>query len=353
MRPVPDTNRSAIRRAIWMAVAAAFVPLAAGCAPTVSGRIRRHPAFYDPDLKRLAVLPLKNEALEPRAGRYVTDRLIRELRENGTYDVGRAPAAIADVEANSPGPEADDVLRQLRQKGQTDLLLTGSVLTFDASQTVAYHEYPNTFYGGIGYPYSYFGYRRVIVARPYEVGLAVVELRIRLLRVSDGSTLYLSDRPIRVRLRDTSHPVKVPEERLREATDRAIDEVLETIAVVETEFEIESAATMAVERVRDGERRTADDFRDEDELMVTVRLPAEAGYNRFRLEIRPEKPGQPVAARSFIWDRDQENREFSFDPAGWVQPGEGAEFDVVLLRGEQVVASEDIEVKRHSRPSDR
>jgi hypothetical protein len=336
-----------------VAIGSLLASLSAGCAPSVSVPIRRHPAFYDPDLKQLAVLPLASEALDPRAGRYVTDRLIRELRENETYEVSALPVSAGDGDANSSGLTYHAALAQLQPQGGVDLLLAGSVLTFDASQTVGYHEYPDTFYGGIGYPYSYFGYRRVIVARPYEVGLAVVELRIRLLRVNDGSTLYLSDPPIRVRLRDASHPVKVQEELLREATSRAIGEVLGAVSVVEMEIEINPDKALTIERVRDGRRRAVDDFRDGDHLAVIVDLPREADRNRFQLEIRPETGGEAVETRSFVWNSQRSPREMLFDPAGWIEPGEEAEFDLVLLRGKTVVASEDVEVQRHPKPSDR
>ena len=79
-------------RLLAWAVVVACGPLIAGCgggSGTRKGRIivYQYPEFYQPELKRIAVLPFRDPPNSPGAGQKISDDIATLLTKNGTYEV--------------------------------------------------------------------------------------------------------------------------------------------------------------------------------------------------------------------------------------------------------------------------
>ena len=349
------------RSKAFLAQGVLAVVTAAGCEKTFPVTV--YPEFYSPELKTVAVLPFSNASLEPRAGQFVTERVVSALKENRTYEVlgpAELKARLAAVGVNLPSDPppglATDALRRL---GGVQAFVIGRVTAFDAEtyRRGAVHFAASYGYGsghhrhrrhGRGYydPYYDYGYYDPIYYyRTYGHAYAAVE--VALVSVASGETIYSSAGPISARADYVGDPPVTGESLLAEAAASVSREVVNRLAVVPGLVKVDPGRDLRTARRADGgEIEFDDDFdADEEEILVLLRLPPEADRNGFRLTIAAEDADQELAAESFVWSRKDQVRQFVFSPLELSRAFGRGEYEVGFQAHDKVIMKRKFRLK--------
>jgi len=329
-------------RLAWPAVLACFV--AAGCDTTMT--VQRYPAFYDPSLKSLAVLPFTNATLHARAGEFLAGRLAAALQANGTYEVTgpeelKAKLAAAKI-ALPPKAAAGAMLAAVRKLGGIQAVLIGTVTGFSADRgsTVEIDDWYGPGFGWGYWRHGHHYYGSYATARQYYYTHAYVSAGASMVRVADGRTIHATVSPLAARVRSRGDVDRTRSEVLSEAADAVVRALVGEFAVAPTRLKISRGKTLRTARPQEGGTlELTDDFRaDEDTMCVLVRLPAEADRNPFRLTITEKKHHKVLAEETFTWSAKDETRQFTFSPRKLAEAAGGEKFRVTLhLRDEPVV----------------
>jgi hypothetical protein len=327
--------------------------VASGCTKTIV--VRRYPAFWTPELKTVAVLPLANDSLDVRAGEFMTDRLTEALRANGTYEVVGAGELVRRVEsaglAIRPGDDETAIAATLRKLGGIQAFVVGRVKVLSADRWAATDVVsPHVWYGG-GYGWGRGGWRQGVgwsapIYAHSAHGQAFAAMTAAVVRVSDGRRLYTTAGPVTARVSTEGYPPPTPGELLDQAARAAAERLVAEVAIVERELKIKAGKVLRTGRRRwDGTVKYTDDFdREDEQMLVVIRLPAEADRNRFRLTVSREGAEEPIAEEQFAWSRTQEAKEFSFSPSDLAKAGGTGEYKIRLYAGRRLLLTEDFDI---------
>jgi hypothetical protein len=335
-------------------VAAAAMIACGGCSKSFTAR--RYPAFYDPNLRTVAVLPFQNDTGVQGAGRLAADTLAAALRANGTYKVF-TPHALQMLIAQKKlaGLSRTDRQRDAKELAQLEgiqAFITGTVLPGSAIHGLyppagrrrPYHPAVNVqngrgryefindedqegnegfeedpgdpfddFYDPSYYPYWYWDYPDAYSPEYYTE--AYVSLEAAMVRVSDGTTLYETAVPIQARADLRSSRRIAPASATLDVMHRAAVKLVDELAVVSTQITPEGGLKTAVGKT--GRQWTfSNTFRLSDQTMyVVIQLPASVAHDTFRLTITPKgQPDDVVAAKDFTWPPGQTTVAVSFSP---------------------------------------
>ena len=324
----------------------------AGCETKLA--VRQYPAFYDAELKTVAVLPFANRTLRPEAGTYVAQRLAAALAANGTYEAigpdevnDRLQAAGLSLPADPAA--AADVLRQL---GGIQAFISGTVTAFSADRSAYVDVDRGYVFGGYGWGYGYHPWWGVGWEHPWveyhHYVQASVAATAALVRTADGKTIHAPAAPAAVRLVSYGRPPETIDEALMRAADCVAKELLEHFAVVPRQLTIDPGKALRTARpTADGRTRFTDDFRPDDEQMyVVVALPRAAARNPFRLVVTRKDADEALAETAFDWPAGETTRRFVFSPAKLAaQAGQG-KYYVKLYAAATLVAKRDFEIER-------
>ncbi|HQL74967.1 MAG: hypothetical protein BWX88_04235 [Planctomycetes bacterium ADurb.Bin126] len=317
--------------------AMALTAVMAGCSAKLP--LRSYPDFYDPSIKRVAVLPFSNKTAASDAGRIVASRLAEALRMNGTYRLaspGGPPAATAPAPAQA--------------------LITGTVHEYATSSAIQgyYSDYYSPYYGPYypEWPYtpyrygpfyrrhsSYWGYGGVrFYLDTRNAGHVAVSVRMT---TEDGKVLYDTQSPVQVTISSAGSPPRFsPREALARAVELAVDKLVERLAVTPVTVKIDSkkALRTAVAR-QDGQWRYADKFSADDEKMyVVLALPPVANHNNFLLEIHRKDGSGALARQEVTWSRDRSTMGVEFSPNKlYAAGGEGKYTVTFYSQGKKVL----------------
>ncbi|MCL5736480.1 MAG: hypothetical protein M1274_13015 [Actinobacteria bacterium] len=304
-----------------------FVCLAAlafgGCARSYgpgSVLVREQPAFYDPNIRAVAVLPFQNDAKVPGAGELAAENLAAALQVNGTYKVippSRLQKLVQDGKLAPLSPtdyrlEAE----QLRKLGSVQAFLAGRVLADERAMSGAPIDNPyldaytrgnlpdtqqeNEFGYSRLYHYWYWNY-------PYYgnyVAHTYVALEASIVRVSDGAVLYTTPVPA------TGGAGTGPYHAARRPTSpqgamhEAVSKLIRDFAIVPAELRVHPDTALRTARGQvDGRWVFSNWFHTTDQtLYVVLELPAAAGGNTLRLTVTPVgEPDQILATKDLTW----------------------------------------------------
>ena len=339
----------------------------AGCEAKLA--VRQYPAFYDPELKTVAVLPFANRTLRQEAGAYVAQRLGAALAANGTYEAigpdelqSRLNAAGLSLPRQADPAAAADVLRRL---GGIQAFITGTVTAFSADRSAYVDVDRGYVFGGYGYGYGHhpwWGRSPIPLHRDWSLGAgweypwveyhhyvqASAAATAVLVRTADGKTIHAPSAPASVRFVSYGRPPETTDEALMRAADYVAQELLEHFAVVPRQLTIDPGKALRTARpTADGRTRFTDDFRPDDEKMyVVVELPPAAVRNPFRLVVARKDGEEALAEAAFDWPAATASRRFVFSPAKLAaQAGQG-KYHVKLYADAAFVAKRAFEIER-------
>jgi len=345
---------------VWIACLAIA---AGGCTKTFW--VRQYPAFYDPELKTVAVVPFYNETDDPRAGEVVAHRLAAALTDNGTYAVLsprdlRAKMSDEDVEAASK-PDYKAAAETLKRLTGAQAFIAGAVTEYKAVRSAYrawhYDYYPYRYYHRPYYRHGY-GYRYYRPHYPYYpyypvadyafVSESRVAAEASMVRVSDGSVIHATPQPVRCTVRTGGYSLPPGNGAVAEAVERLIRHLVRDFAIVPVKVKVNPGKDFRTAAGRtDGQWEFTEDFHSSDETMyVVLRLPPAADRNAFRLTITPKGREENVlAAHDFTWSRDGPSRGFAFSPqkiAAGMGPGK---YSANFYAGGERVMSRKFEIK--------
>ncbi|MCL5281047.1 MAG: CsgG/HfaB family protein [Planctomycetes bacterium] len=391
---VTRTYRTTIISAAWAALV-----VTGGCAQSFTAR--EYPAFYDPNLRTVAVVPFQNRTHTAGAGLMAAEDLAAALQVNGTYSVIR-PHRLRSLLREKKLPELSrtdyakdaEVLRQL---GSVQAFIMGRVLrdpgmaqTYPAVYghsgglvrkgvfrgPVRYElvdeegeegeegeedegfgegfgdefgesfgdEFGDDFYGP-GYPYWYWNYPYYY---PEYVAEARVALEVSMVRVSDGAVLYTTPVPVWGRADLASYRRIAPGSATLDAIHHAVARLINDLAAVPVKVKVRERLDIRTAAGKiDGQWDFRNTFSPTDEQMyVVVQLPSTVGRNSFELTITPKKePGEVAAARRFVWPPGADMDAVRFSPkkiAAHTGPGE---YSLNLYTRDQRVMRHDFKIE--------
>ncbi|MCL5281046.1 MAG: hypothetical protein M1376_14195 [Planctomycetes bacterium] len=316
-----------------------FVCLAAlafgGCArsygPT-SILVRQHPAFYDPNIQALAVLPFQNDTKVPGAGELAAENLAAALQVNGTYKVippSRLQKLVKEGKLASLSPtDYRQDAEQLRKLGTVQAFIAGRVLAdervmgsapIDNPYLDAYtrgnfpdEQQENEFGHSRLYHYWYWSY-------PYYgnyVAHTYAALEASIIRVSDGAVLYTTPVPATGGAgTGPYHSARGPTSP-QGAMHEAVSKLVKDFAIVPAELRVHPDTALRTARGRaEGRWEFSNLFHTTDQtLYVVLEFPAAAGGNTLRLTVTPAgEPDQILATKDLTWPigRTSDAVEFS------------------------------------------
>jgi len=338
-------------RASRLVVSALLAASACGCSATMT--VRHYPPFYNPAMKKVAVVPFANATLNPKAGEFLAERLAEAMKENGTYEVTGPKDLSAGMAAAklklAPGADVKTTAAALRKLGGVQAFLAGTVKGFSADRS-SYMEVEDRYGSGFGWGYTprgnYYGGRLLYRQRSYTH--AYVAATAELVRVSDGKILHATPATLMVRLHSSDQPAKTKEEALVEAARAAAEKLVEEFAVVPRQIKVRKKDALSTARPRPGRMpKSTGKFRaDAGEMYVLVRLPAAADRNALRLTITRKGDDKPLAEESFTWAASDGTRRFTFSPRKLAEAARGAgDFEAKLYLDDRAVLKRKFEIE--------
>ena len=366
----------AVARSLRGVLLVGLIAVAGGC--TEEMWVDQYPAFYDPNLRTVAVAGFAGRTRDPHAGRTVTDDLTRALRANGTYEV-LSPTAWRSklAKAKLPAPDENDVpaiIDALRQVGEVQAVLTGEVGMFRASGASHTHvdryDPPGWgYYGGYG-GYGGYGrhgrYRRPYYRPYYPPPIYYVwhemynEGRVSagatMFRVADGSEIHSTPAAAEAVVVSQGSPADLtPAGCLAQASRDVARQLVEEFAVVPRQIKVKPKDVLKIAAGRDGQRWTyTDDLpADLDEAFVVVALPTICDRNTFRLVIATtDKEKLALAEMELTWSREDTESGYPFSPRRLAAEGGAGKYEVRFYRRNKHIMSRQfkIEADKHVPP---
>ena len=359
-----------------------------GCSQSFTAR--EYPAFYDPSLRTVAVVPFRNETHAPSAGLMATVDLAAALQVNGTYSIippQKLRSLIREKKLSELSrTDSAKNAEELRRLGSVQAFIMGRVLR-DSTMAQTYpaaYGYSGVFAGngafrgpvryefveeegeeeegfgegfggdfgdefgddfGPAYPYWYWSYPYYY---PEYVAEARVALEVSMVQVSDGAVLYTTPAPVWGRAGWTSPYHLASGGATLDAMHHAVAKLVKDLAAVPVKVKVPTRAGIRTAAGKiDGQWDFRDTFRSTDEQMyVVLQLPSAVGRNSFRLTITPRKePGEVVDAANFVWPVGTNMDAIKFSPreiAARTGPGE---YSVNLYARDQRVMRHDFKIE--------
>jgi hypothetical protein len=316
MRTLPTV----LRRIVPLLVVA--LALASGCDEEIT--IHQTPAFYNPQIKTIAILPFRNEssAKSMNPGNIIADKLAAALRANGTYRVYsrnelKTLMDEADLQAALSGnPSATDFSRMMN----VDAVLTGAVTTYAATSANRSVQKPVYNYAPDGTAYV-----ARTISQTFTRNEANVAVTASMLRKSDSTTMHSTPGPIHRQIWADGSPPRLDVYGCAAAAgDQVVALLVEQFAVVRKVVKIKSKAIQTATGLYDNEWDFEKKFKTTDEKMiVVVELPPSCDRNRFRITIVRKDERVDLAEKEFTWTTKYRTFGYNFSPKDIAAKGGG------------------------------
>jgi len=317
-------RETALRRLWLLPACAAAACVIGGCAKNLD--ILQYPAFYQPDLKTIAVLPFRS-ASDDATGWDFAEATAAALGANGTYKV-LSPGMLSESMSKSDFEkliEADpaEAAAMLAKLDDIDLLLTGTVtVSSRLYRTVSYYRgpyyYPRRYYyHGYGYRHPYYypgGYYHYGPRYDYYSEAAITATAV-VYGVADARRLYGTVSPIVTVVHDDVYYDRGGA-LVAEAADDVIARIVSNVAIVPTRIKVKPKETLhTASEDAGGVLRFTDRFSaDAERMHVVVTLPSVADHNAFRIDIVPKGTDNVLAEETFVWSRLKRQLVINFSP---------------------------------------
>jgi hypothetical protein len=328
----------------WLTALACAVGVvgATGCGGGKKGRIwiTHYPAFYQPELKRVAVLPFGNRTQDPAAGQRISDKVSALLTNNGTYEV-YTRAHLADVlgekDLAAAGIIDADAAMRIGKLKSVQALICGVCNRYDAEtkQETRYRLEPIWGYNRKG-EQVITGWKQV--PYPWTIHQVYVECQVVVIDTLTGEQVAAVHQPSTAKA-EGNPPRHTPAELLRAAEEDQVRRIVFAVAVTRRQIKLEGDPVRTAAALYDNEWDWEDKFVPSDEKAVAVvRLPAEADRNNFKLTVIPKEERKVLWEHAFVWDKANRTQGFEV-PLGPIVAARGlGEYQVKLYSGPEPIA---------------
>lgn len=327
----------------WLTLCAAAV-LGAGCGDGGSSKGRivvyQYPDFYQPDLKRVAVLPFASRTPDRASGPRISDKVSAILTNNRTYEV-YTRQNLADVMAEKDLADAGiidaDTAMEIGRLKSVQALICGVCNRYEAVSRTEQRVNNVPIWGRdergrpviVGYrpvPYTWVRHDAFV-----ECQVVVIDTQtgLQIAAVHDPTTAWAEGSPPGVSLPDL----------LRRAEEDQVARIVQAIAVVRKEIKLKGdvlkTATGLYDQKWDWQKKLTP---EQKEFFVVVRLPPEADRNNFRIAIVRKGEREDLAEQAFVWDKQHERFGYGFETAMILDRGGFGDYEAKLYSGPEPIA---------------
>jgi len=308
--------------------------------------VYHYPDFYQPQLKRVAVVPFENRTRARGVGDTIGDKVSTLLTNNGTYEV-YTRAHLADIleeqDASAAGIIEGDLAKKIGRLKSVQALVCGVCNRYETAtrNETRYNRVPIWGTDADG-DTVITGWRKV----PYQWTRhdAFVECQVVVVDTVTGRQIAAVHDPSNIRA--TGSPPKYgPADTLRAAEDDQVARVVRAIAVTRTRIKLKGTVLKTASGLYDQEWEWQKKFLpDDDKLYLVVKLPPEADRNNFRLTIVPKNGREVLAEEAFTWSKQHERFGYAFAVQPIFERGGLGEYRAKLYSGPEPIARYDFRI---------
>ena len=299
----------------------------------------RHPEFYQPELKRVAVIPFGDQSGNPEAAKYMGRRLETALVNNKTYEVytrEHLKEVLSEQDLAAAGIVDSDVARRIGKLGSVQALICGVCSRYGSKSREVMVE---------KWVYSQSGSYTVKV--PVTLREAIVECNVVVIDTSTGKHLAAvnSSAPFSWRS-DMRAPKNIRRMSvIQVAESLCLARIIDNIAVTKKEVKLKGKPL----RIATGQYDAKWDVQDriipaDQKLFAVVALPSEAAHNTFKITIVPKDKRVDLAEQTLVWPEQTTDRGYAFDVKPLVDKNGLGVYQAKLYSGPEPVAWYDFEI---------
>lgn len=313
-----------------------------GCSGGDKGKIwvYHYPDFYNPELKRVAVLPFANQSSDPTAGERISGKVSAILTNNGTYEVytrDNLSDILAEKDMLDAGIIEADKAIEIGKLKAVQALVCGTCDRFDVQsrQEIRYNAVPQ---------YGYDAYGNVIITGwinvPYqwEQHNAAVECRVVIIDTKTGRQIGAVADPSSMS-DEGSPPDYRPADLIRMAEEDQILRIVRGIAVTRAQIKLKGRVIRTASGLYDNEWDWKDSFAaNDDKVTLVVTLPAEADRNSFYVRVVKKDARETLAEESFEWNKANASVGKDITIAPLFAKGGAGQYEAKLYSGPEPIA---------------
>jgi hypothetical protein len=340
-------------RRIRIALAPVLMCLVVG-ACTKEITLQQYPPFYSDELRTLAIRPPANDSDRRRASELLTDKLASSFRANGTYEVVPWREVAERIGDRAEEMTDEELARALEGIDGPDAVLTGVVEHYRTRRNVYYTRpsgYVGGGYGGYGGYGRYYGYPHYSLG--YRYPLDPVRRTFYEAHVAAEGTLYaaggqvLHRSPLLEVYRDSDDGRGASGDRLLSETAEVLaGRFVAEFAIAPVRVEVKPDEALYTARRVGARLKKTDDFDgDESEMILRIKLPAQANRNKLEVRVVPAgSPGTTVASRKLRYSVSRSPAEVALSPAEIHDSHGAGEYLVQLVGKAGVLLEQDVEI---------
>lgn len=298
------------------------------------------PEFYQPDLKRVAVLPFENRTGVRGIADRIGDQVSAILTNNGTYEVytrQNLKDVLTEQDAVAAGIIEGDLAMKIGRLKSVQALVCG---VCNRAETTTRHEtrYDTVpVYGTNSQGQTVLtGFKQV----PYtwtrhdafvECQVVVIDTTTgqQIAAVHDPTNLWAEGRP----------PSHLPPDVLRAAETDQVKRIVREIAVTRTRIKLKGTVLKTAIDFYDQEWDWEKEITaDTEQFFLVVKLPAEADRNNFKLTIVPRDGREVLAEMPLVWNKQSERKGFRFKVQTLMDKHGVGEYTAKLYSGAEPIA---------------
>ena len=328
-------------RATGCAGFALLLALAAGCG---GGHLKfvqvtRYPTFYQPELKRVAVIQFRNQTGVPEAGEYMSRRLEIALTTNKTYDVysrQNLKDVLTEQDLSATDLVAPETAQRIGKLTGVQAIICGVCSRYAANTRLV------TVKKWIYVPNG----RSYIAEVPATQHEALVECNVVVIDAATGQQIAAVHAPAPVAwVEGTPAPWLGTGSVLQYAEMLSIAKVVQEIAVTRKLIRLGKEVLRTATGEYDAKPDCQDRFVPADtDVQGVVTLPAEACRNTFKLTIVRKNEREDLADQEFVWAEGSATEYYKFPIATLVEKGGYGLYTMKLYSGHAPIAWHDFEI---------
>ncbi len=320
------------------------VGMASGCGGGGSKKskiwVYQYPDFYQPSLKRVAVLPFANRTRVAGVGARISDTVSAILTNNGTYEVytrAHLKDILAERDLADAGIIDGDVAIEIGRLKSVQALVCG---VCDRYETATKHETryrPEAIWGRNQQGQAVItGWRQV----PYQWTRhdGFVECQVVVIDCTTGRQIAAVRQPSNW-WASGSPPKYGPADAVRNAEQDQVARIARAIAVTRSRIKLKGKVLRTATDLYDQEWDWQKEILPSDEhFSVVVKLPAEADRNNFKITVVPKDRRDVVVEHAFVWSKANERQGFRFKVGPIVEKFGFGEYQAKLYSGPEPIA---------------
>lgn len=342
-----------IKKNVFVVPVVSAVFVLAGCGKDFV--VNRHPDFYQPAIKEIAILPFDNKTSHKGVGRAVAEILAADLAANQTYKV-IGPSRLARLLKDKgitlePDTDFPTAAQKLGTLNEFQAFITGRILS-ESFQNVSMpindyvgdygddYDFDEDFYDfDMYYPYYFPHYY------DYETDV-YLSVNASMVAVPGGNVLDSTLATATADVSDVDKPLR--QYGAQAAMNDLCEKLVKKFAVVPVTITVHPGKDLkTADSFQQGKWHFTGTFsRDDDSLFVVLCLPPAAARNQFKLTILSGgSKTEPVVQKDITWRPDGYCQSFKFSPREIAAAGGPGQYTVQFYARGKVVMTCNFKIK--------